>query len=141
MLWNHRTPSQLPHIAHRDSREKIHVSATSRRNMLTSKTFCCEECKKTFRYKMALHLYEEHCGKEKPKPFKCSDYGKCFTRTATLEHYQQHFHLSQQGSGLKRAVEEEKKKEVKQAKRDLPKKIDKSPLNQTKKSLCWKGTK
>ena len=42
MLWNHRTPSQLPHTAHRDSREKIHV--------------------------IALHLHEEHCGKEKPTP-------------------------------------------------------------------------
>ena len=36
MLWNHRTPSHLPHTAHRDSQEKIHVSAPSRRNMLTS---------------------------------------------------------------------------------------------------------
>ena len=47
--------------------------------------------------------------------FKCSDCGKCFTRRATLEHHQQHFPLSQQGVGLKRAVEEEKEKEVKQA--------------------------
>ena len=56
--------------------------------------------------------------------FKCSDCGKCFTRRATLEHHQQHFPLSQQGVGLKRAVEEEKEKEVKQARWDLPKKID-----------------
>ena len=41
-----------------------------------------------------------------------------------MENHQQHFHLSQQGSGVKRAVEEEKEKEVKQARRDLTKKID-----------------
>ena len=89
-----------------------------------SKTFHCKECKKTFRYEMALHLPEEHCGPEKPKPFKCSDCGKFFTRKATLEHHQQHFHLSQQGSGVKRALEEEKEEEVKQARRHLTKKTD-----------------
>jgi len=73
---------------------------------------------------MALHLPEEHCGQEKPKPFKCSDCGKCFTTKATLKHHQQHFHLSQQGSGVKRALEEEKEKEVKQARRHLLKKTD-----------------
>ena len=72
---------------------------------------------------MALHLHDEPYGKEKPKPFKCSDCRKCFARKATLEHHQQHFHLSQQGSGVKRTLEEETR-EVKRARHDLPKKID-----------------
>ena len=69
---------------------------------MVTKGFCCQECKKLFQYEIALHLHEEHCGKEKLKPFKCSDCGKCFARKTTLEHHQQHFHLSQQGSGVKK---------------------------------------
>ena len=79
--------------------------------------------KKTFQYEVALHLHDEPYGKEKPKPFKCSDCRKCFARKATLEHHQQHFHLSQQGSGVKRTLEKETR-EVKRARHDLPKKID-----------------
>ena len=30
------------------------------------KKICCTICKKAFQYEMALHLQEEHCGKEKP---------------------------------------------------------------------------
>ena len=118
------TESAAPYCPQRFSRKDPCECPIKKKHADLSKTFHCKECKKTFRYEMALHLHEEHCGNEKPKPFKCSDCGKCFIRTATLEHHQQHFHLWQQGSGVKRAVEEEKEKEVKQARRDLPKIID-----------------
>ena len=100
------TESAAPYCPQRFSRKDPCECPIKKKHADLSKTFHCKECKKTFRYEMALHLHEEHCGNEKPKPFKCSDCGKCFTRRATLEHHQQHFHLWQQGSGLKRAVEE-----------------------------------
>ena len=91
---------------------------------VNSREYRCENCKKPFQYEMALHLHQEHCGKEKAKPFQCTfaDCGKCFSRKSTLEHHQQHAHLSQLGGGMKRKLEEESEKEVKKTK--LPEKID-----------------
>ena len=73
---------------------------------------------------MAFHLHQEHCGIEKAKPFKCTfaNCGKCFSRKSTLEHHQQHAHLSQLGGNIKRKSEEENEKEVKKIK--LPEKVD-----------------
>ena len=81
-----------------------------------TKRFSCKECKKPFAYEMTLHLHEETCGKPKPKPFQCSfaGCGKCFCRKSTLEHHQQHVHLSQLGGGVKRKQEEDSKKETKE---------------------------
>ena len=89
---------------------------------------------------MALHLHQEHCGKEKAKPFQCTfaDCGKCFSRKSTLEHHQQHAHLSQLGGGMKRKFEEESEKEVKKTK--LPEKVDEvSPAD--KEVSAMKGAK
>ena len=73
---------------------------------------------------MALYLHEEHCGKEKAKPFQCTfaNCGKRFSRKATFEHHQQHAHLSQLGGNIKRQLEEQNEKEVKKIK--LPEKVD-----------------
>lgn len=89
---------------------------------------------------MALHLHEEHCGKEKPKPFKCTfaDCGKCFSRKSTLEHHQQHYHLSQLGGGVKRISEEDSEKEAK--KTTLPAKVDGVP-EADKEVSAMKGAK
>ena len=87
------TESAAPYCPQRFSRKDPCEHPIKKKHADLSKTFHCKECKKTFRYEMALHLHEEHCGNKKPKPFKCSDSGKCFTRRATLEHHQQHFHL------------------------------------------------
>ena len=92
---------------------------------------CCQECKKSFQYELALHLHEERCGKEKAKPFKCTfaGCGKSFHRKSTLEHHQQHFHLSQLGSGVKRTLDQETR-EVKRARQDFPKKIDEKGIRE-----------
>ena len=92
--------------------------------LVATQGFCCRNCKKPFQYEMALYLHEEHCGKEKAKPFQCTfaNCGKCFFRKATLEHHQQHAHLSQLGGNIKRQLEEENEKEVKKIK--LPEKVD-----------------
>ena len=49
--------------------------------------------------------------------------GNVFSRKSTLEHHQQHFYLSQQGSDVKRTLDQETG-EVKRVRPDLPKKID-----------------
>ena len=92
--------------------------------LVATQGFCCRNCKKPFQYEMALYLHEEHCGKEKAKPFQCTfaNCGKRFSRKATLEHHQQHAHLSQLGGNIKRQLEEENEKEVKKIK--LPEKVD-----------------
>ena len=103
--------------------------------------FCCENCQKPFAYQMALHLHQEHCGKPKPKPFQCTftDCGKCFSRKSTLEHHQQHTHLSQLGGGMKRKLEdEESEKEAKKMK--LPDKVD-GVLVADKEVSAMKGAK
>ena len=92
---------------------------------MSRKDYCCSNCQKTFAYEMALHLHEERCGKPKPKPFQCTfpNCRKCFSRKSTLEHHQQHAHLSQLGGGTKRKLEEEEsEKEAKKIK--LPEKIE-----------------
>lgn len=105
-----------------------------------TKRFCCKECKKPFAYKMALHLHEETCGKPKPKPFQCSfvGCGKRFCRKSTLEHHQQHAHLSQLGGGVKRKQEEDSKKETKKIK--LPEKVE-GILKADKEVSSMKGAK
>lgn len=74
-------------------------------------SFCCSTCSKAFQYEMALHLHEERCGKDRPKPFKCVDCGKCFSRKATLQHHQQHVH--QVGGAINNDQKKKKKKKSK----------------------------
>lgn len=85
---------------------------------------------------MVLHLHQEHCAKPKAKPFQCSftGCGKCFSRKSTLEHHQQHAHLSQLGGGMKRKLEEESEKEAKKMK--LPDKVE-GVLAAEKRSICY----
>lgn len=105
-----------------------------------SQGYCCGNCQKPFQYEMALHLHEEHRGKEKPKPFKCTfaDCGKCFSRKSILEHHQQHYHLSQLGDGVKRISEEDSDKEDK--KTTFPGKVDGVP-EADKEVSAMKGAK
>lgn len=89
---------------------------------------------------MVLHLHEENCGKTKAKPFKCSfaDCEKCFSPKSTLEHHQQHAHLSQLGGGVKRKLEEDSEKEAKKIK--LPEKVE-GVLEADKEVSAMKGAK
>ena len=98
---------QFSTFARRDDMKR-HIKKKHPEPVVT-KGFCCGNCKKPFQYELALHLHEERCGKEKPKPFKCifAGCGKCFIRKSTLEHHQQHYHLSQLGGDIKRKLEEE----------------------------------
>ena len=99
-----------------------------KKHLKAAVSFCCRNCQKPFQYEMALHLHEEHCGKEKAKPFKCTfaDCGKWFSRKSTLNHHQQHTHLSQLGGGKKRKIEEEES-ETNFKKIKLPEKVDGVP--------------
>ena len=122
-MLNAVEPQNTVTFARRDDM-KSHIKKKHPEPVVT-KGFCCQECKKPFQYELALHLHEERCGKEKAKPFKYTfaGCGKCFSRKSTLEHHQQHFHLSQQGSDVKRTLDQETG-EVKRVRPDLPKKID-----------------
>ena len=53
---------------------------------------------------MALKVHKDHCGVDKPKPFKCTTCGKSFTRRATLEDHQK---AHQVGGGVKRKASEQ----------------------------------
>ena len=89
---------------------------------------------------MAFHLHQEHCGKEKAKPFKCSfpNCGKSFARKFTLEQHHQE-HLSQQkGGGVKRKAEEEDELQTKKTK--LPEKEERV-LPADKEVSAMKGAK
>ena len=98
--------------------------------------FCCEKCQKTFSYEMAFQLHQEHCGKEKAKPFKCTICEKCFTRKATLEDHQKKAH--QIGGAVKRKSEGEEGNEKKKIK--LPEKMD-EVLPVDKEVSAMKGAK
>lgn len=63
---------------------------------------------------MALHLHEEHCGKEKPKPFKCTVCEKYVSRQSTLDDHWKNFHSPQVAGSL----------ETKGQKVKLPEKIN-----------------
>ena len=88
---------------------------------------------------MAYNLHQKHCGKERPKPFKCTfaDCGKSFTRKSTLENHQEHAHLPQLGGEVKRNAEEEQK-QVKKTK--LPEKEERV-LPADKEVSAMKGAK
>ena len=119
----------------------LHCEKTfSRNDGLVTKRFYCKGCKKPFAYEMALHFHEETCGKPKPKPFQCSfvGCGKQFCRKSTLEHHQQHVHLSQLGGGVKRKLEEDREKEAKKIK--LPEKVE-GILKADKEVSTMKGIK
>ena len=83
---------------------------------------------------MAFKLHKKHCGKDNPKPFKCTNCEKCFTRKSTLEDKK---HAHQLGGGTKRKAEEEGQ----QAKRKkLPNIVNGIPPAD-KETLAMKGTK
>ena len=67
--------------------------------------FKCDICEKQFRYEMAYKQHRKCCGVDKPKPFKCSTCGKCFTRKATLKDHQQQVH--QIGGAAKRKADQQ----------------------------------
>ena len=86
---------------------------------------------------MAFNLHQQNCGKDKPKPFKCTICGKSFARKSTLEQHHQE-HLSQLGGGVKRKASE---KDEQQAKREkLPDKVSKV-LPTDKEVSAMKGAK
>ena len=85
---------------------------------------------------MALKVHKDHCGVEKPKPFKCTTCGKSFTRKSTLEDHQKKAHQVG-GGGLKRkaSVNEQSAKKVK-----IPNKVVRV-LPADKETSALKGTK
>lgn len=87
--------------------------------------FKCHCCEKSFEYELALHLHQERCGKERPKPFRCTVCDKTKTRQGTLDDHCRNFHSPQAGGSLetkrqkRKAEESAAKKKVK-----LPDKVD-----------------
>ena len=71
---------------------------------------------------MALKVHKDHCGVDKPKPFKCTTCGKSFTRRATLEDHQK---AHQVGGGVKRKASEQDGHLTKKVK--LPNKVSGIP--------------